>query len=77
MENNIFDAYLKANNTTRYQVAKQSGLRASTLQRVANSPQGIKGMTIRVVSAVALTINKPSGTVVEELIALQKEKGLW
>lgn len=77
MEKNIFDAYLKANNTTRYQVAKQSGLRASTLQRVAESPKGIKNMTIRTISAVALTVNKPSGTVVEELIALQKEKGLW
>jgi hypothetical protein len=77
MKKNIFDTYLAQNGTTRYQVAKQSGLRASTLQRVAESPKGIKNMTIRIISAVALTVNKPSGTVVEELIALQKEKGLW
>lgn len=77
MEKNIFDTYLAQNGTTRYKVAQASGITASTLQRVAESPKGIKNMTIRTISAVALTINKSSGTVVEELIALQKEKGLW
>ena len=68
---NVLDAYLANNGTTRYQVAKTGHMSASNLARIVKSPAGLKNMTVRVIEAIAETIKKEPGTVLNELLALE------
>lgn len=65
---NTLDKYLKNNGTNRFQVSKKANITPSTLQRAAISPRGVDGITVYVLKAIALALNKPIGTVLEELI---------
>lgn len=71
--NNVLDAYLTSNSTTRYQVAQTGQMSASNLARIVKSPAGLKNMTVRVIEAIAYTIDKEPGTVLNEMLKLERE----
>ncbi|GAF40174.1 hypothetical protein FC83_GL001320 [Agrilactobacillus composti DSM 18527 = JCM 14202] len=70
---NAYQAYLDKNNLTRYAIAKASGLANSTLQRAAQA-KAIDTISIKILKATALALNKKPGTVLEEILELEKSE---
>lgn len=68
---NVIQSYLDKNNITRYQVYKASGLSQMTLKHATESKKGIDGVSGKVLKAIAVTLGKTPGQVLDELIALE------
>lgn len=71
---NILEKYLNQNKVTRYQVSKMSGVYQSTLQKAVNSKSGSNGLSGKILKAVALTLNKTPGQVLDEIITLENQQ---
>lgn len=65
---NYFDIYLRTQGTNRNQVAETTGMTASSLQRAANAKGGTDRISTLAIKAIAKTINKTPGQVLDELI---------
>lgn len=65
----MIDDFLKQFNLTRYQVAKISGVRASTLAMANDKP--INSLSVRVLQALAMATGKTPGQVLDDLIKQQ------
>lgn len=72
---NLLDSYLSDFSVTRYEVAKQSGIAASTLQRAAEKNSAF-GLNTKVVGAVAYTIGTDPGRVLNDLVMLEVQRDL-
>lgn len=64
----MIDEFLKKYNLTRYQVAKISGVTASTLQTATENE--VNKMTVKTLQALAMATGLTAGQVLDELIAL-------
>lgn len=65
--------YLDQKKVTRYKISKVGHISTSTLQSAVNSPNGINGLTVKVLCAIAMTLNKTPGQVLDEIIALENK----
>lgn len=65
----MIDDFLKQFNLTRYQVAKISGVRATTLAMANDKP--INSLSVRVLQALAVATGKTPGQVLDALIKQQ------
>lgn len=65
----MIDDFLKQFNLTRYQVAKISGVRATTLAMANDKP--INSLSVRVLQALAMATGKTPGQVLDILIKQQ------
>lgn len=65
----MIDDFLKQFNLTRYQVAKISGVGASTLAMANDKP--INSLSVRVLQALAMATGKTPGQVLDDLIKQQ------
>lgn len=67
---NILQKYLDQNGVTRYQIHKATGIAQTTLQSAVAPTKSLSGQTVKVISAVAKTLDKTPGQVLDELISL-------
>ncbi|MBT8939589.1 hypothetical protein BTI77_03265 [Lactobacillus delbrueckii subsp. bulgaricus] len=65
--------YLDQNGVTRYQVAKQTGIANTTLANAVKETKPLSGQTVKVISAVAQTLGKTPGQVLDNLIELDED----
>ncbi|WP_300381680.1 helix-turn-helix domain-containing protein [Clostridium sp.] len=68
---NYLDLYLQRNNYKRYDVYKKTGVSQQLLSTHTNKE--VEKYSSKVLIALAETLNKTPGTVLDELIALEKE----
>lgn len=68
---NLLDQYLQNHNLKRYDVFKQTGLSQQMLASV--NKKKISSYSVRVIKAIAETVGKGQGEVLEELILLEQE----
>lgn len=68
---NYLDLYLQRNNCKRYDVYKKTGVSQQLLSTHTN--KGVEKYSSKVLIALAETLNKSPGTVLDELIALERE----
>lgn len=66
--------YLNYKKVTRYKVSKVGHISASTLHSAVNSPSGINGLTVKVLRAIATTLNQTPGQVLDEIITLEDQQ---
>ncbi|MXI84712.1 hypothetical protein GRZ59_13450 [Lactobacillus paracasei] len=69
----MLDAYLDQQNTTRYQVAKQSGIAETTLMNAAKKSRAID-INTKIIIAIAKTLQKEPGDVLNELIMTEAHR---
>ena len=67
----LLDTYLQHNGKKRYDVFKESGLSQQMLASV--NKKKVNSYSVRVIQAIAQTVNKSEGTVLEELITLEQD----
>lgn len=72
-KSNLLDAYLEQQNTTRYQVAKQSGIAETTLMNAAKKSRAID-INTKIIIAIAKTLQKEPGDVLNELIMTEAHR---
>lgn len=70
---NVIQKYLDKNDITRYQIHKKSGIATTTLQHAVDRENAIDGLTGKVIKSIALALNKTPGTVLDELIEMEKK----
>jgi len=68
---NYLDLYLQRNNCKRYDVHKKTGISQQLLFTHANKK--VEKYSSKVLIALAETLNKTPGTILDELIALENE----
>ncbi|MBP2057920.1 hypothetical protein J2Z60_001095 [Lactobacillus colini] len=69
---NVLQQYLDQNGVTRYQIHKATGIAQTTLQSAVAPTKPLSGQTVKVISAVADTLGRTPGQVLDDLIALEK-----
>lgn len=67
---NPLQKYLDANQVTRYQIYKATGLAQTTLANAVKPEKSLAGLTVKVIKAVADTLGKTPGQVLDDLLAL-------
>lgn len=67
----LLDTYLQRNGKKRYDVFKETGISQQMLASV--NKKKISSYSVRVIQAIAATVDKSEGTVLEELILLEQE----
>lgn len=72
-KSNLLDAYLEQQGTTRYQVAKQSGIAETTLMNAAKKSRAID-INTKIIIAIAKTLQKEPGDVLNELIMTEAHR---
>ena len=72
MDENILDDYLAKNGTTRYKVSKVGGVANSTLVHANERARDASGISTKLIIAIAKTIDKTPGQVLDELIRMRK-----
>lgn len=70
---NTLKKYLDKNSITRYQISKKTGIANTTLASAVKDTKPLSGQTVKVISAVAEALGKTPGTVLDELLQLEKE----
>lgn len=70
---NILQTYLDKNGISKYKIYKKTGVSQMTLSHATQDGKKLSGQTVKVISAVAATIDKTPGQVLDELIALADE----
>lgn len=65
---NPLQKYLDENNVTRYQIYKHTGVAQTTLANAVKPDKPLSGQTVKVIKAVADTIGKTPGQVLDELL---------
>ena len=68
---NYLDLYLQRNNSKRYDIYKKTGVSQQLLSTHTNKK--IEKYSNKIIMALAEALNKTPGTVLDELIALEKE----
>ncbi|MDV4149851.1 helix-turn-helix domain-containing protein [Clostridium sp. AL.422] len=68
---NILDLYLQRNNSKRYEVYKKTGVSQQLLS--AHTNKKIENYSNKVIVALSEALEKTPGTVLDELLALEKE----
>lgn len=67
----LIDTYLQKNNLKRYDVSKLTGISQQVLSNSRN--KSALELPVKVVNAIAQSVNKTPGFVLDELIALENE----
>ena len=70
---NVLQKYLDKNNLSKYKIAKASGISQMTLSHATEDGKKLDGQTVKVIKAVAYTLGKTPGQVLDDLIALSEE----
>lgn len=65
--------YFETNDLTAYRVGKENGIPNQTISKQLKNDT-LNGLSLRIIKAIAISINKTPGTVVDELIELDKNK---
>ncbi|MBP2057918.1 hypothetical protein J2Z60_001093 [Lactobacillus colini] len=69
---NVLQKYLDKNKISKYRVYKETGISKMTLSHATAEGKKLEGQTVKVLSAVAKTLGKTPGQVLDDLIALEK-----
>lgn len=69
---NSLQKYLDDNNLTRYQIYKKTGLSQMTLSHAVSDKKDINGQSVKIIKAVADTLGKTPGEVLDELLKLEE-----
>ncbi|RDY26854.1 XRE family transcriptional regulator [Romboutsia weinsteinii] len=72
---NYLDLYLIRNNCKRYDVHKKTGISQQLLS--THTKKEVGKYSVKVLTALADTLGKTSGEVLDELFALEKENLAW
>lgn len=72
---NILDIYLQRNGVKRYDVYKKTGVSQQTLASAGK--KSIDHYSTKILKAVAETLDKTPGTVLDELFQLEKENPIF
>lgn len=67
----LLDTYLQRNEKKRYDVFKETGLSQQMLASV--NKKDVSSYSVRVIQAIAKTVGKSEGTVLEELLQIEQE----
>lgn len=68
---NVLQKYLDENNISKYKIAQLTGISSMTLSHATEKTKPLSGQTVKVLSAVAKSLNKTPGTVLDELVEIQ------
>ncbi|WP_342429602.1 hypothetical protein [Neobacillus sp. FSL H8-0543] len=68
----LLDVYLQKNGKKRYDVFKETGISQQMLSSVNN--KSVSSYSVRTIQAIAKTVEKSEGAVLDELLRLEKEK---
>ncbi|WP_203248235.1 helix-turn-helix domain-containing protein [Sporosarcina beigongshangi] len=71
----LLDIYLQKNEKKRYDVFKETGLSQQMLSNV--NKKEVTGYSVKTIQAIAKTVGKSEGTVLEELLGLEKENAYF
>lgn len=71
----LLDIYLQKNEKKRYDVYKQTGLSQQMLSSV--NKKSVSSYSVITIQAIAKTVKKNAGTVLDELLALEKENAYF
>lgn len=71
----LIDQYLQKNNLKRYDVSKKTGISQQVLSNSKN--KRALELPMKVVNAIAQSVNKTPGLVLDELIELENEKSTF
>lgn len=71
----ILDIYLQKNGKKRYDVYKETGLSQQMLSSV--NKKRVSHYSVRTIQAIAKTVKKSEGTVLDELLQLENEKAYF
>lgn len=72
-EKNVLQKYLDQNNISKYKIFKTTGIPQTTLSHATADNKKLSGQTVKVISAVAATLHKTPGKVLDELIEIEKD----
>jgi len=71
----LLDIYLQKNGKKRYDVFKETGISQQMLSNV--NKNSINHYSVKTIQAIAKTVEKSEGTVLDELIQLEKENAYF
>lgn len=71
----LLDIYLQKNGKKRYDIFKETGLSQQMLANVNKKTVG--SYSVKTIQAIAKTVGKPEGTVLEELVNLEQEDAIF
>ena len=71
----LLDIYLQKNGKKRYDVFKATGMSQQMLGSV--NKKNISSYSVKTIQAIAKTVEKSEGTVLEELVQLEKENAYF
>jgi len=71
----LLDVYLQKNGKKRYDVFKETGLSQQMLASV--NKKNVSSYSVKTIQAIAKTVKKAEGTVLEELVLLEKENAYF
>ncbi|QUG42998.1 hypothetical protein KD050_07095 [Psychrobacillus sp. INOP01] len=71
----LLDIYLQKNGKKRYDVFKKTGISQQMLASV--NKKDISSYSVKTIQAIAKTVEKSVGTVLEELVRLEQENAYF
>ena len=71
----LLDIYLQKNGKKRYDVFKETGISQQMLSSV--NKKSVNHYSVKTIQAIAKTVEKSEGTVLDELIQLEKENAYF
>ncbi|WP_277586114.1 hypothetical protein [Psychrobacillus antarcticus] len=71
----LLDIYLQKNGKKRYDVFKETGMSQQMLGSV--NKKSISSYSVKTIQAIAKTVEKSEGTVLEDLVQLEKENAYF
>ncbi|WP_045521167.1 hypothetical protein [Neobacillus niacini] len=71
----LLDIYLQKNGKKRYNVFKETGISQQMLSSV--NKKSVNHYSVKTIQAIAKTVEKSEGTVLDELIQLEKENAYF
>lgn len=71
----LLDIYLQKNGKKRYDVFKETGISQQMLSSV--NKKSVGSYSVKTIQAIAKTVNKSEGMVLDELLKLEKEHAIF
>ncbi|MFF2448227.1 hypothetical protein ACFVSW_14100 [Neobacillus sp. NPDC058068] len=71
----LLDIYLQRNGKKRYDVFKETGISQQMLSSV--NKKSVSSYSVKTIQAIAKTVGKSEGMVLDELLQLEKEKPIF
>lgn len=71
----LLDIYLQKNGKKRYDVFKETGMSQQMLANV--NKKSVSSYSVKTIRAIAKTVNKREGIVLDELLKLETEKAIF